>query len=97
MNIPKLHQFESHQKDEFSIQFKQDQPDSCQVKEITISNAPANENGEQQFSVVFKNSDPTVFEQGVYQVSHAQLGDFDLFLVPVYGNDSEVHYEAVFS
>lgn len=97
MKIPKLHQFESHQGDDFSIKFRQDQPDLCGIKEITVSNATPNEIGEKQFSVVFTNPDPMVYEQGVYQVSHAELGAFDLFLVPVFGDSSEVHYEAVFT
>ncbi len=97
MNLPQLHQFESHQDDSFSIKFTQDQPDKCDIKEITVSNATPNEKGEKQFSVVFKNPDPMVYEQGVYRVSHTELGEFDLFLVPVFGNDSEVHYEAVFT
>ncbi|MFC3193817.1 DUF6916 family protein [Marinicella sediminis] len=97
MSIPKLPQFETHQKEAFSIHFNDAEPGQCLVKEITIANAPVNAQGEQQFSVVFSSADPKVYEQGVYPVSHPELGDFDLFLVPIYGDDSEVHYEAVFT
>jgi hypothetical protein len=97
MSIPKLSEFESHQRDTFSICFDDQLPGDCQVKDINISSAPVNAFGKQQFSVVFTHPNPNVFEQGVYPVSHPELGEFDLFLVPVYGDEAEVHYEAVFT
>ena len=97
MNMPKRQQFEQHQLDEFVIQFNADAAGSCRIQEITVSNATPNAAGEKQFSVVFNHPEPVVYEQGVYPVSHAKLGDFELFLVPIFGDDSQVHYEAVFS
>ncbi|WP_223787868.1 DUF6916 family protein [Marinicella meishanensis] len=97
MNIPSRQQFEQHQQDEFVIQFNAMANGSCRIQEITVSNGTPNALGEKQFSVVFSHPEPVVYEQGVYPVRHKQLGDFDLFLVPIFGDDNQVHYEAVFS
>lgn len=97
MTLPKLEDFKNHQQDDFSIQFTTEQDGVCQVKEVSVSKAPANDQGEQQFSVVFVHNNPVVFEQGVYAVNHHSLGAFDLFLVPIYGDEHGVHYEAVFT
>jgi hypothetical protein len=48
-----------------------------------------------QFSLVF--SGPPVLGQGTYRLTHAELGELDLFLVPI-GRDGEVvRYEAAFA
>lgn len=97
MNLPDQKTFEAKQQEVFKIQFEGDKKSNCRIKEITTSQAPAVNREGQQFSVVFANQSPTVFEQGVYPVSHAELGEFELFLVPVFGDDEGVHYEAVFT
>lgn len=97
MSIPNLQQFENHQQEPFTIHFNTENPGVCRVKEISVSKSPAKRDGGKQFSVVFTHPDPTVYEQGLYPVSHPELGEFELFLVPIYGDKSEVDYEAVFS
>lgn len=97
MNLPDQKTFESKQQDAFEIQFETDQTAACRIAEITTSQAPAVSREGQQFSVVFANESPVVYEQGVYPVSHPDLGEFELFLVPVFGDDKGVHYEAVFT
>ena len=49
------------------------------------------------FSIVFRSAVQDVLPQRIYRVSHAEMGAFDLFLVPI-GRDAEgVRYEAIFS
>jgi hypothetical protein len=43
------------------------------------------------FSLFFDSTDPQPREQQIFTLSHAELGDFDLFLVPVGPRE----YEAV--
>jgi hypothetical protein len=43
------------------------------------------------FSLTFRSSDPTPREQQVFALEHAELGGFDLFLVPL----APTTYEAV--
>jgi hypothetical protein len=50
-----------------------------------------------QFSVVFRGLMAPVLPQGTYHFTHAELGELDLFLVPI-GPDSEgMRYEAAFA
>lgn len=50
-----------------------------------------------QFSLVFRGPAAQVLPQATYQVSHAELGELDLFLVPI-GPDAEgMRYEAAFA
>jgi hypothetical protein len=50
-----------------------------------------------QFSVVFRGELAPVLPQGTYHFSHAAVGAFDLFIVPI-GPDSEgMRYEAAFA
>ncbi len=50
-----------------------------------------------QFSLVFRGPQAAYLPQGTYAVSHAGLGDLELFLVPI-GPDAEgMRYEAAFA
>lgn len=97
MRLPDQKTFEENKEGEFLIQFLPEQTVSCRIKEIVSSKVPSASQNSQQFSVVFSNEIPTVFEQGVYSVAHKELGDFELFLVPIFGDENGVHYEAVFT
>ncbi len=97
MNLPSKESFEASQNDVFEIIFDGEHKQPCQVEEISTSSAQMVDQDKQQFSVVFASSVPDVFEQGVYSVHHHKLGEFELFLVPVFGDEKGVHYEAVFT
>ena len=50
-----------------------------------------------QFSLVFRGPVAPVLAQSTYQVTHAELGELELFLVPI-GPDAEgLRYEAAFA
>ncbi len=49
------------------------------------------------FSIDFHCPHPAPPQQGLYKVSHAELGVFDLFLVPIHGDEEGVIFEAVFN
>ena len=50
-----------------------------------------------QFSLVFRAPMPQIWPQGIYQLSHEELGVLEVFLVPI-GSDAEgVRYEAAFA
>ncbi|TDR22427.1 DUF6916 family protein [Marinicella litoralis] len=97
MSLPDKELFEAHIDDVFEIDFDGQNKSQCHIKEINTSTAPMVKQNSKQFSVVFLTAGPQVYEQGVYAVSHAKLGVFELFLVPVFGDEKEVHYEAVFT
>ena len=97
MDMPDQDWFESRKNDAFTIQFDENNHIDCQIEDITQSQAPSTKAGQNQFSVVFSKPSPEVFEQGLYQISHPDVGDFSLFLVPVFGDEQGVHYEAIFT
>lgn len=53
--------------------------------------------GMERFSAVFNGPGDAMLPQQVYQLSHEQMGEFDIFLVPIAGNQSGYRYEAVFN
>ncbi len=48
------------------------------------------------FSIVFRGPREPVLPQQTYQVEHAALGSFELFLVPIGPDQAGMRYEAVF-
>ena len=50
-----------------------------------------------QFSILFQGPSNVFLPQSIYPVAHDQLGEFNLFLVPVGKNQSGFQYEAVFN
>ena len=51
----------------------------------------------QQFSLFFSGPGERVLAQGTYTLRHADLGDLDLFLVPLGPRDGAMRYEAAFA
>ena len=50
-----------------------------------------------QFSLVFRGPTSPLLPQGTYLLTHAELGELALFLVPI-GSDSDgIRYEAAFA
>ena len=49
------------------------------------------------FTLTFRGPGPGVLPQSIYEVQHAELGSFMLFLVPVGQQGDGVEYEAVFT
>lgn len=50
-----------------------------------------------QFSLLFHGPLAPVWPQRTYEVSHPDLGTFDLFLVPLGPDGAAMRYEAVFT
>jgi hypothetical protein len=50
-----------------------------------------------QFSLLFRGPASPLLPQATYLLSHAGLGEIDLFLVSVGSGDYGVHYEAAFA
>ena len=52
---------------------------------------------QEMFSLIFRGAKDNFLEQKIYQVSHASLGDGELFLVPVGLEADGYRYEAGFN
>lgn len=65
-----------------------------ELVEITEKNTDLTE----CFSILFRGPRDKFFDQKLYQVNHAQMGEFNLFLVPVLtGKQDAIYYEAIFN
>lgn len=53
--------------------------------------------GWETFVLLFHGPLAHFLPQATYRVGHDQLGEFDIFLVPVGKGKNEFHYEAVFN
>jgi len=58
----------------------------------------ANEQGGmERFSVFFDGPGHLRLAQRLYSLEHEQMGEFEIFLVPISGNEKGFRYEAVFN
>ena len=53
--------------------------------------------GMERFSVFFAGPGDPFLLQKVYRLKHARMGEFEIFLVPVAGDENGYRYEAVFN
>ena len=49
------------------------------------------------FSIVFRGPRTPILPQRIYRVAHPEIGDFELFLVPIGPDEQGMRYEAVFT
>ena len=52
---------------------------------------------QEQFSLLFRAPLEAPAQQGIFQVQHDSVGEFELFLVPVRKDAQGLYYEAVFN
>jgi hypothetical protein len=62
-----------------------------EVSELKLSSR------QERFAIVFRGPNETVLGQGMRRFSHDQMGEFDLFLVPISRDEHGTNYEAVFN
>jgi hypothetical protein len=53
--------------------------------------------GMERFSVFFAGPGDPLLPQKVYRLEHERMGEFELFLVPIAGDEKSYRYEAVFN
>ena len=89
-------EFSKHVNSKFQLQFE-DRQVELDLDEVRAYRPQENEqHGLERFSVFFKG--PNVYlPQQVYSVNHAQMGQFEIFLVPVSQSPDGFRYEAVFN
>lgn len=66
------------------------------VKSVSLLHASPSQ-GRQPFSVVLQSKDTENHGQRTYRLSHPDLGDHELFLVPIGEGDEGVRYEMIFN
>jgi hypothetical protein len=69
---------------------------SAELKLMSVTDVGSSER-QKQFSLVFLGPSDAPILQGIYRVEHDELGEIDLFLVPIGRDNNGVSYEAVFN
>jgi hypothetical protein len=73
-------------------------PISLQLVEVKGYLPKENEQkGMERFSLFFNGPPDIRLPQNIYELRHAQMGEFEIFLVPVSGDEKSFRYEAVFN
>ncbi len=91
------HEFSKHLNSKFSVQLS-DGELPLELVEVSAYRPQEHEQqGMERFSAVFSGPGNALLPQGLYRLSHDQMGDVDLFLVPVSGDQRHWQYEAVFN
>lgn len=71
---------------------------SQSLKLISVSGYGKRQGGNREaYSLLFCGSMQPIFPQGIYRISHAVLGELELFLVPIGPQADGMGYEAVFT
>jgi hypothetical protein len=52
---------------------------------------------QEEFAIVFRGPSNAFLQQGIRSVTHEQMGQFELFLVPIQQDTQGFYYEAVFN
>ena len=63
----------------------------------TYMPAPTEEKKMERFSLFFEGPSDSFLPQQSFEVRHGTMGEFDIFLVPINGDEKGIRYEAVFN
>lgn len=77
-----------------------DAPKPIDVMLVAVSSRPSEateEQGMERFSVFFTSPPEFMLPQNTYRLVHPQMGEFDLFLVPIARESTGFRYEAVYN
>lgn len=77
-----------------------DAPKPLDLTLVGVESRPSEaheEAGMERFSVFFMSSLEFLLPQGIYRLAHPQMGEFELFLVPIAQEPDGYRYEAVYN
>jgi hypothetical protein len=87
-------EFTKHANTKFHVQVDEHTPVELELTEISeLKLYPHQE----QFSIVFRGPLDMVLSQGIGSFTHEQMGQFELFIVPIRRDQQGFYYEAVFN
>ncbi len=94
--------FTRHLGERFRVYAGQDEPFEIELIQASgIGREPAGNGGGREsrsaFSLLFRGPEDILLPQRIYRLEHAEMGTFDLFLVPVGPDQSGQRYEAIFT
>lgn len=102
MKLPQYNMFLQCINSSFEVSSDSDVSTELVLRKATDSShnsSDTNPQGHQSFSLIFEGKMENFFPQGIHRFSHTQLGEFDIFIVPIgpeHGNN-QMRYEAIFN
>lgn len=91
-------EFSQHVNSMYRVNVDHEGPIELELVELkSHERAPIEPEGMERFSIYFRGPEKTLLPQGTYRITHEQMGDFDLFLVPLAREEQGFRYEAVFN
>jgi hypothetical protein len=87
-------EFTKNANSKFQVQLDQHSPVELELTEISeIKRYPHQE----QFSIVFRGPLDMFLDQGTRFFKHDQMGEFEIFIVPMRQDEQGFYYEAIFN
>ena len=90
-------EFSQHLNSNFQVKFTDGELTLELVEVKGYPSGPNEQGGMERFSVFFAGPGDIKLPQHLYRLAHHRMGEFDIFLVPVSGDENSYRYEAVFN
>lgn len=90
-------EFSQHLNSTFQVKFVDGELPLELVEVKSYPASPSEQSGMERFSVFFDGPRDLRLPQATYQLQHPEMGDVDIFLVPISGDEKGIRYEAVFN
>ena len=93
-------EFSQHINTKFRLNVDKAEPielELVEVKSYENKGKAGERGGMERFSLFFQGPGEAPLQQATYSLSHEKMGSFDIFLVPVSGDEKGYCYEAVFN
>ena len=90
--------FARHVNTNFRVEAESPKPIEIKLISVTPRAIGPNEQaGMERFSVVFSGPADVFLPQSIYRVAHPEMGEFEVFLVPIKQEAAAFRYEAVYN
>jgi len=91
-------EFAKHLNTNFHVVVESSTPIDIKLISVTPrAIGPNEEAGMERFSVVFSGPANVLLPQKIYHLTHPEMGEFDVFLVPIKQESEGFRYEAVYN
>ena len=90
--------FEKNVNTNFRVEFDGHEPVEVKLLSVTPrQNEPTEQAGMERFSVIFSTPLDLFLPQQTYRMVHPDMGEFEIFLVPIARESDGFKYEAVYN
>ena len=91
-------EFSKHLKTKFRVRLELPEPVELELVEVRgRPSGPGEQQGMERFSAFFRGPSHLRLNQHTFPLAHEQMGEFEIFLVPVAQDADGFLYEAVFN